>query len=192
MPNNTSLRAARRRLLSTLIAGGTAGVAAHSLPAFWVKPLVDSVILPAHASTSAVEDCGPDIIRCEPLSIPGIEFSCANQPTASSTFYQVDDTSCDCPILLSFSEQPPEPDIKIVLVQNQVFGSPQAGRNTVIGGQGLTHYITNCGSTPGDGINAGERSETFQALSGATWRATYTVSGDVNGVTITDTILAPD
>lgn len=39
----------RRKLLSLI---GITGVAAGSIPASWVAPVIDSVILPAHAQTS--------------------------------------------------------------------------------------------------------------------------------------------
>ncbi|MGA8259330.1 MAG: twin-arginine translocation signal domain-containing protein [Arenicellales bacterium] len=43
----------RRNLLKSLAAGGGALVTAKSLPGSWVAPVVDSVVLPAHAATSA-------------------------------------------------------------------------------------------------------------------------------------------
>ncbi len=43
----------RRRLLKTLIAGGAAATAATALPRTWTKPLVDAVIVPVHAQSSA-------------------------------------------------------------------------------------------------------------------------------------------
>lgn len=42
---------ARRRLLGTLVAGGAAGAA---LPSQWKKPVIDAVMLPAHAQTTGV------------------------------------------------------------------------------------------------------------------------------------------
>lgn len=41
---------ARRRLLKTLAAGGVAGAA---LPAQWTKPVIEAVILPAHAQATS-------------------------------------------------------------------------------------------------------------------------------------------
>ncbi len=45
----------RRKALKKLLVGGGAAVAAsHALPTKWTKPVVDSVILPAHAQTTVV------------------------------------------------------------------------------------------------------------------------------------------
>lgn len=51
----------RRKLLRKLAAGGVAGAA---LPAAWSKPVIDSVILPAHAQTTGVgaQTAGPGVI----------------------------------------------------------------------------------------------------------------------------------
>ena len=43
----------RRKTLRKLLVGGGVLGAAGSLPDTWSKPLVDSVLLPAHANTSA-------------------------------------------------------------------------------------------------------------------------------------------
>jgi hypothetical protein len=40
----------RRRLLTCITVGGAAGIA---MPAAWVSPIINSVVLPAHAQTSA-------------------------------------------------------------------------------------------------------------------------------------------
>ncbi len=42
----------RRKLLKSIAAGSGAVVAGKTLPDAWTKPVVDSVLLPAHASTS--------------------------------------------------------------------------------------------------------------------------------------------
>ena len=46
---------ARRKLLKTIVSGGGVIVAGKSLPESWTKPVVDSVMLPAHAETSPAE-----------------------------------------------------------------------------------------------------------------------------------------
>jgi hypothetical protein len=42
----------RRKILKSIAAGGGAFIAGKSLPSTWIKPVVDSVVLPAHAQTS--------------------------------------------------------------------------------------------------------------------------------------------
>jgi hypothetical protein len=46
----------RRRALRRLGAGGVAASAAAALPAAWTRPVVESVMLPAHAQTSGIPD----------------------------------------------------------------------------------------------------------------------------------------
>lgn len=45
----------RRKLLKTIAAGSGAVIAGKSLPDNWTKPVVDSVVLPAHAQTSVTQ-----------------------------------------------------------------------------------------------------------------------------------------
>ena len=49
----------RRKLLKSIAAGSGAIIAGKSLPESWSKPVVDSVMLPAHAQTSII--CTIDI-----------------------------------------------------------------------------------------------------------------------------------
>lgn len=59
----TDKKGGRRKLLKTIAAGSGAVVAGKSLPESWSKPVVDSVMLPAHAATSPSPppgDCGPN------------------------------------------------------------------------------------------------------------------------------------
>ena len=42
----------RRKLLKSIAAGSGAVVAGKSLPENWTAPIVDSVVLPAHAATT--------------------------------------------------------------------------------------------------------------------------------------------
>lgn len=51
--DDTGLTADRRRdALRKILAGGGIVVGAESLPGNWSKPLIDSVVLPAHAQTT--------------------------------------------------------------------------------------------------------------------------------------------
>jgi len=66
-PVSTKVNGGRRRLLTTLAWSGSAMIA---LPERWTKPVIQSVMLPAHAQTSATEE--------EPQSEPQtISVSCS-------------------------------------------------------------------------------------------------------------------
>lgn len=49
----------RRKLLKSIAAGGGAILASKSLPESWSRPVVDAVMLPAHAQTSLTQSSGP-------------------------------------------------------------------------------------------------------------------------------------
>jgi hypothetical protein len=49
----------RRKLLKSIAAGSGAVIAGKSLPESWKRPIVDSVMLPAHAQTSGCSGCFP-------------------------------------------------------------------------------------------------------------------------------------
>ena len=76
----------RRKLLKGLALG---------VPAVWAKPIVDSVLLPAHAQTSST--CPSQ------FTIPGESLTCASPlQTATSIRYWIDDSSTSlCPMLMS-------------------------------------------------------------------------------------------
>ena len=52
MTNKTNENNSRRKLLKTAAASSGLAVAATALPVTWTKPVVDSILLPAHAQTS--------------------------------------------------------------------------------------------------------------------------------------------
>lgn len=64
----------RRKLLKSIAAGSGAIVAGKSLPDSWSRPVVDSVILPAHAQTSAEPPvtCSTYAVILEVLSTDGV------------------------------------------------------------------------------------------------------------------------
>ncbi len=78
MTDELKTLSARRKLLKSLVAGGGAAVTANSLPDKWAKPVVDSVLLPAHAQTTTcqvyVSDWGSDGNR---LANPEIDIPVA-------------------------------------------------------------------------------------------------------------------
>lgn len=56
MKNSHTEASGRRRILKSIAAGGSAVLAGKTLPQAWYQPVVESVILPAHAQTSACGD----------------------------------------------------------------------------------------------------------------------------------------
>ena len=72
----------RRKLLKSMAAGSGAIVAGKTMPDEWAKPVVDSVVLPAHAQASLVCSVrgsmtpyyvSDSTIQLDPVSIPGSE-----------------------------------------------------------------------------------------------------------------------
>lgn len=60
MTDPTSEKEARRRIIKRLIAGGGITATAHLLPDKWSKPVIESVVLPAHAQSSPSDDDDDD------------------------------------------------------------------------------------------------------------------------------------
>lgn len=63
MSNGT--QQSRRKLLKTIAVGGGVLTTAKALPENWSRPMVESVVLPAHANGSCVAPC-PKITGCTP------------------------------------------------------------------------------------------------------------------------------
>lgn len=91
---------ARRRLLQSLGAGTAAG-AATLIPGRWARPVVDSVILPAHAQTSAPDADAPSTLPASAqysLSIDSVGTSslgtanCDNASPSGENFVRVNFT----------------------------------------------------------------------------------------------------
>ena len=96
----------RRRLLT---GGVAAGVTAPFIPSSWTRPLVESVLLPAHAQTS------PDDEGCRDDVFPGCEICCTagtgSQSTALVRLVEdcIEVTSDDVPTFV----EPPEGEIRV-------------------------------------------------------------------------------
>lgn len=58
----------RRKLLKKMAIGGATIAAGRSLPSEWSKPVVDSVLLPAHAQTSAPQSLSVTCTRTDPTA----------------------------------------------------------------------------------------------------------------------------
>ncbi|MDB4522266.1 hypothetical protein N9100_02525 [Gammaproteobacteria bacterium] len=74
----------RRKLLKSIAAGSGAIVAGKSLPESWSRPVVDSVMLPAHAQTSQPELSTGPFAGGATTQLPALE--------SDSLFSQINDT----------------------------------------------------------------------------------------------------
>ena len=54
-PENALACTSRRRAVKKILGGVTALAAYHALPVRWEKPIIETIFIPAHAQTSAVE-----------------------------------------------------------------------------------------------------------------------------------------
>ncbi len=63
----------RRKLLKSFAAGSGAVVAGKTLPESWTKPIVDSVMLPAHAETTTVDSTSYWGLNVQATGFGGIE-----------------------------------------------------------------------------------------------------------------------
>ena len=103
----------RRKLLKSIAAGSGAIVAGKSLPENWKRPVVDSVILPAHAQTSP--PTSPPTCTL-PQTIPPQTANCATPATAN--FYTIRSANSPCEFEVTFigSGTPPSsPYVRIDL-----------------------------------------------------------------------------
>jgi hypothetical protein len=97
----TRSKQSRRKVLKSMAAGSGAVIAGKSMPDQWAKPMVDSVLLPSHAQTSAVctiigsvsatsgffdgADSGLDSITHGPFALPGSYDTIATTTAAEIT-----------------------------------------------------------------------------------------------------------
>jgi hypothetical protein len=91
----------RRKLLKSIAAGSGAIVAGKSLPESWSKPVVDSVMLPAHAQTSPAE---PPVEPPAPNPFPCIGQSASTPPGSSNAVFINFDGDSICSVSLASSD----------------------------------------------------------------------------------------
>jgi len=115
----------RRKLLKTIAAGSGAVITGKSLPESWKRPVVDAVLLPAHAQTS------PASIICGPSSL-----------TSSSVYFAVDVNTGACALSAS---SPPDPDGALRI-------DPAGGGNISINVR-VSQWTVIAGGTSVDGTN---------------------------------------
>lgn len=86
--SNLEKKITRRKAVKAIAGGITALAAYHTLPAKWERPIIESIFIPAHAQTSAVDPTDPDnpgpdpqppidpSLPIEPVDPPTPPFSC--------------------------------------------------------------------------------------------------------------------
>jgi hypothetical protein len=168
----------KRSALKKIIAGGGVVGTAALLPTKWTRPLVEGVILPAHAVLSCTNS----------LTIPGNSNSCPfGSATISLAYYSIDDVTGPCPVLVA-GAQTQAANILIV----DVGQGTDPVINIEINVNGLIRGATlNC--TAGTGTSS-DGPLTMQALSGATWNVAFTTTNTltVDGtITHSDIVLTP-
>ncbi|MCP3908768.1 MAG: hypothetical protein GY712_12215, partial [Oceanicoccus sp.] len=93
----------RRKLLKSIAAGSGAVVAGKTLPESWSKPVIDSVMLPAHAETTDGSGDLP-ITTCPPVTIPDSVVNCRDADINRAAYYVIDDVSNECPVAVEVAE----------------------------------------------------------------------------------------
>jgi hypothetical protein len=110
----------RRKLLKSIAAGSGAIVAGKSLPENWKRPVVDSVMLPAHAQTSpptSPPPTSPPPTCTLPQTIPSASVDCSQGVGFNEfRYYAIRTANAPCGFQVIASSTPlPEPYIEIVI-----------------------------------------------------------------------------
>lgn len=176
----------RRTLIKSIVAGSGAALAGNSLPESWAKPIVDLVMLPAHAQTTGGGESGS-------LYIPGFLLNCSDSSSSANheNTYQVDDTG----------EFP-------VLAMSGILPAPAERLNTHddvdMDSSGYHHIFAAFIIEQNRGIDIEQDcnkpyidtekpiDEVFIALSGTKWRATGKLIRTVSSVSVSNILLKPD
>lgn len=172
----------KRKLLMALATGGGAA----ATPPRWTQPVVQSVILPAHAQTSEAVAAG-----CSPLTLPDIEVSCATDPDpGEQSIFVVEESADECPVLATRSSTEQDPTATLlVLSRRRFYAGASAGQtmtelNSIVpisgGGDSgiiIRSMIDNCDS--GAMFNCVDIDQTPFSVIG-TLGGTYTLTAETN------------
>jgi len=174
----------KRTLLKFGLVGGALS---YALPKTWVKPVVNAVVLPAHAQTSAM------------LSIPGFSLTADFGDSGETTYYQIDDRARSGPQLISVTSQNNEFTLSISVSESFTSGvetSTSVFVSINIGGSIESHGIDITSENNGMLISPptvllfsvpASVSGVFKSLSGLDWSVSYAISQAAN-----DTIAISD
>ncbi len=97
---NKSVKDQRRALLKGLSSGAVASAAVTSVPTSWVKPVVNAVVLPAHAMTTSCVSLLEQMSASVPAACSGglfPEISIEVQVTTASSTVEITDITVTLP-----------------------------------------------------------------------------------------------
>ncbi len=157
----------RRKALKSIAAGTGAVVAGKSLPESWAKPIVDSVILPAHALisdpalTSSPSECNDELTITEEI------HSCSDSQTNEIAHY-IDDSE-ECPVVKIGVATGEATSLYI----HKYSTSFTVGIGFLVGGDNEQISVL-CGQVDTSDSQGYEKQ--FSATSGAPWKVTFTLS----------------
>ena len=180
------MKTQRRKMLLASGVAGTGVLVTNKHQNKWIKPVVETTILPGHAETSCNES----------LIIPGFSFSCDPAPEEFDERYAIDDSG-PCPVLTQ------EGNLAALLNTTQVLrvvinlGGPESdepGFATSISEVEVFSGINGCasGGTGVQNIPSGLVERQMTTLTnGTTWNVSYQVTGSASGATVSDITLTP-
>jgi hypothetical protein len=165
----------RRKLIKSVLGVGGAIVTASQLPRQWTRPIVESVLLPAHAQMS--QTC-PLVVFDSTIQISE-PLECDNSPV--SPYFVLDDINFPCPSFVRSASEPPsggylsvEVDLLATFVHVYV-GGYVSGSPTFTSDQ-ATVSCAGAITTPGTGATI-----TFTSLGNTLYQGTLVVVPITNG-----------
>ena len=192
----------RRRVLKSIAAGSGAVITGKSLPETWTRPVIDTVMLPAHATTTDDSGSAGSAVTTPPpcadsLVIPGDTVSCGDGETVLYRYYYVDDTG-SCPELVPTTKggAPSPADTLVVeveaLSEAAVIEPTRLWVALGVNDDKPTYMEQLCGD-PWEAYQYPSNT-LFKARSGASWNASFTLSrnGSIPGqASISNITLTP-
>ena len=203
----------RRSLIKSV---AVAGVVIEGVvqPGSWLKPVVETVVLPAHAATSAADEAAnssaeqTEILICGALIIPGFSENCGNDDSEQYAYYYVD-ASGECPALVKLADDSGAPgSANILVIGSETSGTgaepPDDGGGDSFGEEDaevyawLGAYFSASGSEQqieqqcGNGAYLPTQeaiNQSFRASNGDTWNASGLLSRTRTSVTVSSITL---
>lgn len=174
-------RPPRRRLLAALGSGAVLAAAERTLPHYWTRPVVNHVLLPAHAQLS---EAGGE---CDlPLTIGDSALSCGAPPATTVLTFYIDDGG-DCPAVATGQPVPVADAIRIIATSDGTTFVSMAMEASPPSQPSITQVCDSAPSPPQEF----DLSLAAAATSGAPWQVSFILSRDATTVYVSDIELAP-